>query len=62
MPKTPATHKSTYLYLATTRFYRVLPLNDVSVVHFGDIGSAEINHLRSRPKWRVFNNYVRVPP
>jgi hypothetical protein len=48
MPKTFATHKSTYLYLATTRFYRILPLDDVSVVRFffGDISSAEINHLR----------------
>ena len=27
MPNTFATHKSTYLYLATTRPYRILPLN-----------------------------------
>ena len=40
MPKTFATHKSTYLYLATTRFYRIFQLNDVSMVRFGDIGSA----------------------
>ena len=40
MPKTFATHKSTYLYLATTRPYRILPLNGVSMVGFGDIGSA----------------------
>ena len=25
MPKTVATHKSTYLYLSTTRFYQMLP-------------------------------------
>ena len=50
MPKTFAIHKSTYLYLAITIFYRILPLNDVSVVRFGDIGSTEINHLRSRPQ------------
>ena len=62
MPKTFATHKSTYLYLATTRFYRIFQLNDVSMVRFGDIGSAEINHLRSRPRWRVFNNDFCVPP
>ena len=57
IPKTFATHKSTYLYLATTILFRIFPLNDVSVV-------AEINHLRSsRPKLvaGIQNNYFRVP-
>ena len=63
MPKTFAIHKSTYLYLATTIFYRILPLDDVSVVRFGDIGSAEINHLRSRPQVAGIQKIVfRVPP
>ena len=43
MPKTFATHKSTYyLCLATTIFYRILRLSDASVVGFGDSGSAEM--------------------
>ena len=46
---------------ATTRFYRILPLNDVSVVRFGDIGSAEINHFRSRPGGAGIQQLASLP-